>query len=187
MGELKVDNGSDVTRSKRLARLLRHQPELVGLDLDRNGWVDVGALLDALADHGNEMSRDDLRRVVERNDKQRFEWDATSDRIRARQGHSVEVDLGLEATTPPDLLFHGTPKRRVDSIRASGIDRGSRHHVHLSHNIRTARTVGARRGDAVALSIDAGAMAHEGHEFFVTANGVWLTHFVPARFVHFPA
>jgi putative RNA 2'-phosphotransferase len=97
------------------------------------------------------------------------------------------VDLGLEATTPPDLLFHGTPKSRVDSIRASGIDRGSRHHVHLSPDMPTARRVGARRGEAVVLSIDAGTMAQEGHEFFVTANGVWLTDFVPARFIHFPA
>jgi putative RNA 2'-phosphotransferase len=117
----------DVRRSKRLALVLRHRPGSVGIQIDGQGWTDVAQLLEALAQHGTPMSREQLARVVESNDKQRFEWDRSSDRIRARQGHTVPVDLGLEPTDPPDLLFHGTPRRSVRSILASGLEPRGRH------------------------------------------------------------
>src|SRR3712207_4805317 len=102
---------ADVALSKRLSLVLRHRPASVGLELDEQGWVDVTALLDAFAERGTPVSRDDLARVVDTNDKQRFEWDHGTDRIRARQGHSVAVDLGLRPADPPAVLFHGTPRR----------------------------------------------------------------------------
>ena len=169
----------DVRRSKRLALVLRHKPGAVGVRLDEQGWVDVTALLRALAAHGTPMSREDLSRVVEDNDKQRFEWDLGSDRIRARQGHSIEVDLGLAPADPPPVLFHGTPRRNLGSILATGLDRRRRHHVHLSSDVATARRVGERRGEAVVLRVDAAAMAAAGTRFWVTGNGVWLTDAVP--------
>jgi putative RNA 2'-phosphotransferase len=174
---------ADVRRSKRLSLVLRHRPDTIGITLDPNGWVGVTELLAALAGHGTAMGRDDLRRVVESNDKQRFELDAASDRIRARQGHSLQVDLALDPAVPPDVLFHGTPSRNLDSILASGLDRRKRHHVHLSADVETARRVGARRGDAVVLRVDAAAMARDGLTFWRTENGVWLTDAVPAGYL----
>lgn len=174
---------ADVKRSKRLALVLRHRPASVGLALDGQGWVAVEALLRALADHGTTMSRADLRRVVDDNDKQRFEWDSAHDRIRARQGHTLSVDHGLEPATPPDVLFHGTPRRYVASIRAIGLDRRGRHHVHLSGDPESARRVGARRGDPVVLVVDAAAMVAAGHLFWRTTNEVWLVDHVPAEFI----
>ena len=173
----------DVRRSKRLSLVLRHRPESVGLVLDPHGWVGVPELLSALARHGLPLTRADLERVVRESDKQRFELERHSDRIRARQGHSVQVDLALRPTPPPPVLYHGTPRRNLDSILATGLHRRGRHHVHLSPDVETAARVGARRGKHVVLEVDAAAMTLEGLEFLLTGNGVWLTAHVPARFL----
>lgn len=173
----------DVRASKRLSFVLRHRPDSVGISLSEQGWVDVEDLIDAMAQAGTSLTRDDLERVVLTNDKQRFELDPVGDRIRARQGHSVEVDLALEPAAPPDVLFHGTPRRNLDSILATGLDRRARHHVHLSPDVETAQRVGRRRGDAVVLVVDAAAMAAAGHTFWRTDNGVWLTEQVPPEHV----
>lgn len=162
--------------SKRMSKALRHQPERVGLTLDAAGWVPVADLLSALG-----VSEADLREVVERNDKKRFTIDG--DRIRANQGHSVEVELGLPVATPPDQLFHGTVAQYLDDIMRDGLRPMARHDVHLSPDRETARRVGSRRGRPVILTVDAGRMHADGHEFRLSANGVWLTQHVPAPYL----
>jgi putative RNA 2'-phosphotransferase len=169
--------------SKFLSLVLRHQPGVVGLTLDDGGWVDVNVLLDALARHGNPMDRAALERLVCENDKQRFALSPDGLRIRASQGHSVDVDLGYVATRPPDLLYHGTVERFLASIRVDGLLRGRRHHVHLSETRQVAMSVGARRGRPVVIEVDAAAMHHAGHEFYRSANGVWLTDRVTPQFL----
>jgi putative RNA 2'-phosphotransferase len=165
--------------SKRMSKALRHKPERVGLALDPNGWVAVTDLLNALG-----VTEGELREVVARNDKQRFSIEG--DRIRANQGHSVEVDLGLPTATPPDTLFHGTAAQFLDDILRDGLRPMSRHDVHLSPDRETARRVGARRGRPVILTVDAKAMSDSGHEFRLSANGVWLTGHVPAQYLAAP-
>jgi putative RNA 2'-phosphotransferase len=169
--------------SKRLSYVLRHRPGSVGLTLDAAGWVEVDALLAALAAHGLPLTRAELEQVVATNDKQRFAFDATGTRIRASQGHSVAVHLGYAAAPPPPELFHGTVERFLPTILAEGLRPGRRHAVHLSPDVATARTVGARRGRPVVLRIDAAAMAADGHVFTRSANGVWLTEAVPPRYL----
>ena len=183
MARWAVMDRDDVRRSKRLSLVLRHRPASVGVELDEQGWTDVGRLLAALSRHGTPMTREQLSRVVETNDKQRFECDRSGDRIRARQGHTVPIELGLEPTEPPSVLFHGTPHRSVQSILASGLDPRGRHHVHLSEDVDTARRVGARRGEPAVLAVDAAAMVAARHTFWRTTNGVWLTEEVAPRFI----
>jgi putative RNA 2'-phosphotransferase len=174
----------DVVRvSKRLSFVLRHRPASVGVSLDEAGWVDVGELLAALSAHGLPLTRAELEAVVATNDKARFAFDATGSRIRASQGHSVPVDLGYAAATPPAELFHGTVDRFLPAILAEGLRPGRRHAVHLSADVATARTVGARRGHAAVLRIDAAAMAADGVAFSRSANGVWLVAAVPPRYL----
>ncbi|MFL6077153.1 MAG: RNA 2'-phosphotransferase [Mycobacteriales bacterium] len=176
-----MDERALVKASKRLSRVLRHQPERIGIELDEAGWVEVDVLLAALDRHGTPLTREQLDEVVARNDKRRF---AIEDgRIRANQGHSVPVDLGLDPEPPPPVLYHGTPSHSVASIMADGLRRGRRHDVHLSPDVATARRVGARRGDAVVLEIDAAAMAADGRLFYRSANGVWLTDHVPPHYL----
>jgi putative RNA 2'-phosphotransferase len=168
---------NDVVRlSKRLSYVLRHAPDSAGLTLDDAGWVDVEELLTAL-----EMTRPQLEAAVAGNDKQRFAFDPTGTRIRASQGHSVAVDLGYTAESPPDVLFHGTVERFLPSILEQGLRPGNRHAVHLSADVATATRVGARRGRPVVLRVDAAAMAAEGAVFTCSANGVWLVDAVPTR------
>jgi putative RNA 2'-phosphotransferase len=175
-----------VQTSKFLSLVLRHQPEKIGVTLDAAGWVGVSELLKAMTRHGKPLTEAELRRVVETSDKKRFALSDDGLRIRASQGHSVEVELGYEPATPPDVLYHGTVGRFLSPIRATGLQKGQRHHVHLSRDIETATKVGGRRGEAVILSVDAAGMAREGLVFSVSANGVWLTEHVPARFIGFP-
>lgn len=172
-----------VRASKLLSRILRHDPGAVGISLDRAGWVEVDTLLSALREHGYRLTRAQLQQVVAGSDKQRFALDPATDRIRANQGHSIAVDLGLPAAVPPDRLYHGTPERNVESILAHGLHRGGRHDVHLSPDVETARRVGVRRGRCAVLVVDAGAMHSDGQRFSVSDNGVWLTRQVPARYL----
>ncbi|NEC09798.1 RNA 2'-phosphotransferase [Streptomyces sp. SID7909] len=179
-----MDERRTVKVSKYLSKHLRHQPERIGLTLDAHGWVPIEELLSAAARHHFPISRAELDHVVASNDKQRFAVD--TDRIRASQGHTVAVDLGLPPSEPPAYLYHGTVGRTLDAIRAEGLRPMNRTHVHLSPDRETATRVGARRGRPVVLSVDAGAMHRAGHTFWVSANGVWLTDAVPAEFVRLP-
>lgn len=173
------NNTHDVVLSKTLSFWLRHAPEKAGLTLDAQGWAEVDAVLSALAAHHPGCDFDRLVEVVELNDKQRFELSADADRIRARQGHSIEVDLALTPTVPPAVLFHGTVDRFMDAILAEGLKPGRRHHVHLSADEETARKVGQRRGKPVILKVAAAEVAAAGLTFYVTGNGVWLVDRVP--------
>jgi putative RNA 2'-phosphotransferase len=179
-----MDERRTVKVSKYLSKHLRHQPERIGLALDEGGWVEIDTLIAAAAAHGFRFTREELDHEVAANDKKRFAIDGT--RIRASQGHSVEVDLGLPPATPPPYLYHGTVDRFLDAIRAEGLRPMNRHAVHLSPDRETATRVGARRGRPVVLSVDAAAMHRDGHLFHVSANGVWLTETVPPRYLRFP-
>jgi putative RNA 2'-phosphotransferase len=169
--------------SKFLSKHLRHAPHEIGLQLQSGGWVEIEELLDACAKHGLPISRADLDEVVTRNDKQRFSFDQSSTRIRANQGHSVEVDLQLSAQTPPDVLYHGTAAHIAPHVWRDGLQKMRRHHVHLSRDIQTARKVGARHGKPLVFEVDAKTMSAEGFEFFVSDNGVWLTNEVPPQYL----
>lgn len=169
--------------SKYLSLHLRHRPEALGLTLGPGGWVDVDALLTAARDRGVQISRTDLNEVVASNDKQRFAISADGLRIRANQGHSVSVDLELKPTAPPPVLYHGTGEGSVAGIQRDGLRKMRRHHVHLSPDTDTARRVGMRHGRPSIFSVDAARMAADGHVFYVSENGVWLTDSVPARYL----
>ena len=172
-----------ITTSKFLSLVLRHHPETIGIFLDEQGWVEIDELLAATNRFGRKLTRPLLDRVVRENDKQRFAISADGTRIRANQGHSIDVDLGLQPTQPPELLYHGTIARFLDSIRTSGLERGSRQYVHLSPDVETARKVGQRRGRPIVLLIETGRMFHDGHTFYRSANGVWLTDAVPPAYI----
>lgn len=172
--------------SKFLSLVLRHEPEQIGLQLDPAGWVEVDALLAACRQHGTPITREELDEVVATNEKKRFAFSDDSQRIRANQGHSVEVSLGYVSQSPPPRLFHGTATRFLESIRAEGLTKRERHHVHLSADTQTAYQVGQRHGKPAILTIRADAMHAAGHVFYLSENGVWLTENVPTQFIEYP-
>lgn len=171
--------------SRLLSRVLRHEPEFIGIELDPAGWVRIDRLLSQVKKAGFKTDRDILEQVVENNDKKRFTISDDGLRIRAAQGHSVDVDLGLLPSVPPDLLFHGTATANLDSIFEKGLIPGSRRHVHLSRDDATALRVGQRHGKALVLKVNAGRAHADGIVFFVSDNGVWLTEALPATYLSF--
>ena len=178
-----MDSKRLVKTSKYLSRHLRHQPERIGIELEPGGWVRVDALLRACRAHSFALTEDELHAVVAGNDKRRFTFDESGTRIRANQGHSVEVDLGLATVGPPAVLYHGTGRGSVPAIMAGGLRKMGRHHVHLSPDTETAVWVGRRHGPPVVLQVAARRMHADGYEFHVTTNGVWLTLEVPADYL----
>ncbi|MBX5147310.1 RNA 2'-phosphotransferase [Rhizobium lentis] len=167
--------------SKYMSYVLRHAPEAAGLTLDGEGWVSFDELEKALA-LKYDVSRADIIEIVENNPKKRFTL--ADNRIRANQGHSIDVDLALKPVEPPAALFHGTSLTSWSSIAREGLKKMQRHHVHLSADVETARIVAMRRkGEYVILRVDAARMFSEGHSFFVSDNGVWLTESVPVQFL----
>lgn len=169
--------------SKFLSLVLRHKPETIGITLDEQGWVPVDELLNKLNADGRAVTFPILQYIVDTNAKKRFAFDDNKLKIRASQGHSVEVELGYEPQTPPDVLYHGTGAQSVESIMQSGLEKRSRQHVHLSSNVDTAINVGGRHGKPVVLTVMAGEMHQQGYRFYLSENKVWLTDAVPAQFI----
>lgn len=172
--------------SKFLSLVLRHDPAAIGVQLDTGGWVEIEVLLRQCGAHGRTLSRSMLEEIVATSPKRRFALSDDGLRTRASQGHSIEVDLGYAQATPPEVLFHGTVATFIESIRARGLDRMKRHHVHLSADDETARAVGGRRGKPVVLRVLSGRMHRDGHSFFLSTNGVWLAEAVPPAYIEFP-
>lgn len=164
--------------SKYLSLVLRHEPERIGLSLDAGGWVELAELV---ANGPAWLTAEAVLKAVAENDKQRFS--VVDGRIRANQGHSVAVDLDLKPEVPPNLLYHGTFPGALAAIEVEGLQKMARHHVHLAAETGTATIVGKRSGTPVVLTVRAGEMHRDGHVFFRSVNGVWLTDHVPPRYL----
>jgi len=167
--------------SKFLSYILRHKPDSIGLQLDPYGWLLID---DIIANSQAEivLSKEIIKEAVSGNKKQRFTISDDGKYIRANQGHSIKVDLQLTPQVPPDILYHGTASRFLESILKEGLKAGQRHHVHLSSNIQTAKEVGSRYGKPVILTIDSKKMHQDGYQFFISNNLVWLTESVPTQY-----
>lgn len=169
--------------SKFLSLILRHQPDIIQLKLDENGWADIEELRTKSAMRKVYFTFEELDEMVETNNKKRFAFNEDKTRIRASQGHSIDIDLGVEPQSPPDYLYHGTAEANIASILEKGIEKRTRQHVHLSADKETAAKVGMRHGKPVILTIRTGKMHEDGILFYRSANGVWLTDFVEARYI----
>ena len=169
--------------SKFLSLVLRHQPETIGIKLDQNGWTDVDTLLKTSDSYGIKLDKATLKHIVETNSKKRFALNDTFDRIRASQGHSVEIELGYTSQKPPEILYHGTGEKSVQSILDTGLEKRNRQQVHLSADIETAIKVGQRHGKPFVFKVLADQMYNDKFEFFISDNCVWLTDQVPAKYL----
>lgn len=169
--------------SKFISLVLRHNPEVIGISLDKNGWTDTGILIKKLSSKFD-IDLNILKEIVASDDKQRYSFSSDFTKIRANQGHSVSVDLELLPQKPPTILYHGTAQRFVQSIYQKGIQKQNRQYVHLSKDVETAQKVGSRHGEVFVFQIDTHKMLSEGYLFYLSENGVWLTDEVPVRFLN---
>jgi len=171
--------------SKYLSLILRHRPQTIGIQLDQNGWAEVDQLIQKSNKYGVKFDKKILNHVVATNSKKRFAFNERCDKIRASQGHSIEIELGYSNQEPPKILFHGTSQKSVKSILDKGLIKQNRQYVHLSSHIDTAIKVGQRRGKPMVFLILAKEMYRDGFEFFISENGVWLTECVPTKYLKF--
>ncbi|HEY9049055.1 MAG TPA: RNA 2'-phosphotransferase [Ohtaekwangia sp.] len=178
-----ISEKESVKISKFLSLILRHQPEAAGIVLDENGWTEVSILIQQVSAHGHSITKETLDYIVHTNSKKRFAYNEDQTKIRASQGHSVDVELNYTSQQPPAILYHGTAETSVESIFKTGLDKRERHHVHMSISTETALAVGSRYGKPVLLAIAAGQMFTDGHSFFVSDNDVWLTDHVPLKYL----
>lgn len=171
--------------SKFLCRILRHQPEIIGLNIERYGaWADIDELIKKVNNNSKfRISRELLEEIVREDEKQRYKISDDGKKIRASQGHSIAVIMDMEEMQPPEILFHGTAQKNIDSIFEKGILHEKRLYVHLSKDTQTALKVGARHGKPVIFNVRAGDMYKDGHVFYLSENGVWLTEFVPKEYI----
>jgi putative RNA 2'-phosphotransferase len=177
-------NRRNIKISKYLSKILRHQPERIGLVLDENGWAVVDELI---SKSGMKMTPQEIEEVVRTNDKQRFSFNEDKSKIRANQGHSIEVDVELEELTPPEILYHGTATKNLDAIHKNGLLSMNRLYVHMTDDFSVANKTGGRHGNPIVLSVNTTAMLADGlGPFFKSKNGVWLTKEVPSKYLIFP-
>ena len=170
-------------KSKFLSLVLRHKPEEINLVLDKNGWADIDELFEKSNARKVFFNMEILEEVVETNNKKRFTFNGDKTKIRANQGHSIDIDLELKPIQPPSELYHGTSIRNIESIQSKGIEKRNRQHVHMSLEKDTAENVGSRHGKPVILTIDTERMYSDGCHFFLSKNGVWLTDFVAPKYI----
>lgn len=167
--------------------ILRHKPEAINLALDSNGWASVRELLDNIQDTAYKLTFEQLKDIVDTDEKRRYSFNEDSTKIRASQGHSIGIDLNLLPQRPPDTLYHGTADRYIDAIKKQGLKKMSRQYVHLSKDEETAGTVGSRHGNPFVLIINTKAMFEDGFTFYISDNEIWLTENVPPKYICFPA
>jgi putative RNA 2'-phosphotransferase len=172
--------------SKFISLVLRHDPGAAGLTLDAHGWVRVRDLCRALEERGQRLDLELIDHMMVTSDKPRWELTPDQKYIRALHGHSVALEFDYEPATPPEVLYHGTVRKFLEPIGAEGLVPGSRQFVHLASESSAAAEVARRRGKPVVLVVDAARMAADGHAFFHTASGIWLTAHVPPTYLTFP-
>lgn len=173
---------SNDSTSKFISLILRHKPETIGITLDEHGWANVSELIEGIR-QTRSFDMEALEEIVETDEKTRYSFNEDKTLIRANQGHSIPVDVELEQKTPPEFLWHGTGRKYVESIEAQGLIPKSRLYVHLSSEYETAVNVGSRHGSPVVYKVLTGQMAQEGHLFYLSRNGVWLTKEVPVKYL----
>lgn len=175
-------SNSDIKLGRFLSLVLRHNPQAAGISLDEHGWADVGELLAGVNRTGRRIDLPTLERIVRENNKQRYSFNGDHTKIRANQGHSLQVDIELREAEPPKYLYHGTATRFFPAIQREGIRKMSRQYVHLSGDFATAMAVGKRHGIPMVITIDAAAMARDGVTFYRSENGVWLCEQVEPKY-----
>lgn len=169
--------------SKFMSLILRHKPETIGISLDPHGYADVDELLKGMNKHGSTIDFETLEEIVKTDNKQRYSFNSDKSKIRANQGHSIEVNVDLEELQPPNVLYHGTGEKSVQSIKEQGIKKMGRLYVHLSKDYETAIKVGSRHGKPVVFQIDTKQMYQDGYQFFLSKNKIWLTKKVPTKYI----
>ena len=167
-----------------ISLILRHKPEVIGIQLDGRGWARTDELIDGINRTGEyTIDMQMLEEIVRTDEKQRYSFNEDKTMIRANQGHSVPVDVDLQETVPPEILYHGTAEKYVAAIRREGLKPKSRLYVHLSKDTDTAVKVGSRHGKPYVFKVAAGEMHRQGYRFFLSANGVWLVGQVPPAYL----
>src|ERR1700744_5560895 len=170
--------------SKIVSHALRHEPQSYGLKLDNEGWVLLFDLVSALNLTGVQVDEKTFFEMVEHSKKKRHQ--VLNNKIRAYYGHSVKEKIIKQGSEPPDLLYHGTIKNNLISIKKRGLITMNRQYVHLSANEETAKTVGRRKqGELVIIKVKAKEAYNNYICFYKEENDIWLSDPIPSKYIMF--
>lgn len=170
----KYSKKQTIKMSKFLSLILRHNPSCVDLELDKNGYVNVKELIKNIPD----LTFEFLEYIVETDEKCRYSFNSNKTKIRANQGHSINVDVQLEQKIPPEYLYHGTSLKNKDSIFKNGLHSASRQFVHLTDDVDSAFRIGSRHGIPIVLKIETKNVKEK---FYLSLNNVWLCKFIDSN------
>lgn len=172
---------------KYLTYILRHKPDHLDLELDKEGWLNIEDILNGINSKEKFNATNDLLlETVKEDEKQRFQISKDGKRIRCLQAHSKGlVEIKFDKIDPPDRLYHGTTKEALEAILKEGLKAMTREHVHLIEDLSVAKQNASRwRGDEICLlSIDSKKMKEDGIVFYRSENNVWLVDSVPEKYL----
>jgi putative RNA 2'-phosphotransferase len=163
-----------------LSYLLRHGAKDQKVKIDKQAFVLVDDVIEASKKAEYEIDLDILKAIVANDQKGRYSFNEDFTKIRANQGHSMEVNPGLAKAVPPVILYHGTSKEAWEIIKKKGLNKMTRTHVHLTGDIELARK---RFRKTVVIEVDAKAMLADKVDFYKSANDVWLVDAVDPKYL----
>jgi putative RNA 2'-phosphotransferase len=175
----------DETKTEQLGRLvagcLRHFPGDLGLVMDGQGWVDLTSLGQVVASRHHWAGKELVIALVQSDSKQRYE--IAGDRVRARYGHSVDVELDHPENKLP-RLYYGASEEEADRILEIGIKPASQRYVHLSTTAEKAWHVATfRTGNPRVIQAEAAAAQQAGVRMMTVNDDIVISDMIPARFL----
>ncbi len=175
----------DDDREERLGRFisgaLRHFPEDVGLEMDMQGWVDLDLLCDIMESRYRWATEERLTSLIESDIKRRYETEGS--RIRARYGHSVNVDLDYPGNEFA-YLYYGASLEEIDMLLENGIAPIRQRYVHLSTSYRKANEAASVHSEnPVVIEVDAETAQQDGIFFMAVNDDIVLVDNVPPEYL----
>jgi len=181
-GELILEQEKVEKLGRLISGILRHFPDKFGLNMDKNGWVNSESLVRAVRRRYRWANRWIIKALIYSDEKKRYEL--SDDKIRARYGHSVDVELSDMPEAQEDVLYYGTSEEEAQRMVEIGIKPVNQTFVHLSTTIEKSEEVARLRTDSpIILEVDAKGARRDGIRIVKANEIIALAKEIPAKYI----